>query len=65
MTSKYVMFYLKENSNQKDFLQNENLEIIPIDIVVQFFTHENVVCIHLCNECKRSNALDRTCKFVD
>ena len=36
--------------------ENLNLEIIPIYLVVQYFPHENIVCIHLCNECKRSNA---------
>ena len=34
-----------------DLLQNQNLETVPIDIVAQYFPHDNIVCIHLCNEC--------------
>ena len=37
--------------NPQDPLQNQNLEIVPIDIVVQFFTHENIAGSHSCNEC--------------
>ena len=37
-------------------LQNENLETVPVCIVWQCFPHDNIVCIHLCDEFKRSNA---------
>ena len=39
-------------------LQNQNLETIFICIVVLCFKHGNVVCIHVYDECKRSNALN-------
>ena len=38
--------------------QNQNLGIIPIYIVVLCFPHDNVVCVHLCEECKKSNVLN-------
>ena len=51
-------FLLKLILILQDLLQSQNLEIIPIDIVVLYHAHDNVVCIHLCNDCKRSNAPD-------
>ena len=39
-------------------LQNQNLGIIQIYIVVQCFPHFNIVWIHWCDECKRSNVLN-------
>ena len=39
----------------KIFLQNQSLETIPICIVLQCFPHDNIVCVHLYDECKRSN----------
>ena len=38
--------------------QNQNLEPILICIVVRCFPHSNIVWIHMCDECKRSNALN-------
>ena len=37
-------------------LQNQRLETILICIVVLCFPHSNIACIHMCDECKRSNA---------
>ena len=42
-------------SNLLSHRQNQNLEIIPIYIVVLRFPHDNIVWIHLCDECERSN----------
>ena len=39
-------------------LQNQSLETILICIVVLCFLHSNIACIHMCDECKRSNALN-------
>ena len=39
------------------FPQNQNLETILICIVVRCFPHDNIVWIHSCDECKRSNVL--------
>ena len=38
--------------------QNQNLEIIPICILVLCFPHNNIVWIHWCDECKISDALN-------
>ena len=43
--------------------QNQNLEIIPIYIVVRCFPHDNIVWIHLCDELKRSNVLN-VCRML-
>ena len=40
----------------QSLLQNQNLEVILICIVVLCFPHNNIACIHMCDECKRSNA---------
>ena len=53
-----TMFHLNWILSLRDLLQSQNLELIPIDIVVQCFPLDNIVCNHLCNECKRSNALN-------
>ena len=39
----------------RDLLQNQNLEIILVYNVVLHFTHNNIVGIHLCDECTRSS----------
>ena len=36
---------------------NRSLETVPTCIVWQFSPHDNVVCIHMCDECKRSNEI--------
>ena len=37
-------------------MQNQNLETIQVCIVVLCYPHNNIACIHLCDECTRSNA---------
>ena len=53
---KYVRFRPMLISNLPNHRQNQNLEIIPIYIAVLCFPRDNIVWIHLCDECKRSNA---------
>ena len=55
MTSKNAVFLQKWILNPQDLLQNQSLETIPICIVLQCFPHDNIVCVHLYDECKRSN----------
>ena len=38
--------------------QNPNLETILICNVVLCFPYNNIACIHMCDECKKSNALN-------
>ena len=45
-------------SNLRDLLQNLSLETVPVCIVLQYYPHHNTVCIHLYDECKRSNDSD-------
>ena len=49
-----TMFLLMLTLNLQDLLQNQNLEIIPVDSVVQYFPHYNTLCFHMCDECKIS-----------
>ena len=38
--------------------QNQNLEAILVCIVVLYVPHDNIVWVHLCDECKRLNVLN-------
>ena len=40
-----------------DLRRNQSPETILICIVVLYFTHDNIVWIHMCDECVRSNVL--------
>ena len=42
-------------SSLQGLLQNQNPETILICIVVLYFPHDNIVWIHMCDECTRSN----------
>ena len=53
-----TMFNLTWISNLQDLLQSQNLDIVLMDSVAQYFPHHNTVCSHLGNDCKRSNALN-------
>ena len=33
--------------------QSHNLETVPVCIVWQYYPHDNIVCIHMCDECER------------
>ena len=34
--------------------QNRSLEIVPACIVSQYYRHDNILCIHMCDECVKS-----------
>ena len=51
------------NSNLPSHRHNQNLGIIPIYFVVLSFPHDNIVWIHLCNECVKSNVLN-VCRML-
>ena len=53
---KYTEFLLMLILNLPGLLRNQNLEIFPICIVVLCFPHNNIVGIHLYDECARSKA---------
>ena len=55
---KCIRVHLMFTLNLQGLLQNHNLETILICIVVLCFPHNNIVRIHTCDECKRSNALN-------
>ena len=43
----------------QDLLQNRSLEIVPACTVQQCYPHDNIVCIHMCDECMKSNRFRR------
>ena len=49
-----IMFLQKWILNLQDLPQNQSPKTVPICIVWQFFPHDNIVCIHLCDECMKS-----------
>ena len=49
---KYTEFL---TSSLQGLLQNQSLETILICSVVLCFPENNIACIHMCDECKRSN----------
>ena len=53
---KCTEFLLMLTSRPRGHLQNQNLETILICFVVLCFPHNNIACIHMCDDCKRSNA---------
>ena len=56
MTSKKrTMFHPKWILIPQDLPQNQSLETVPICIALQYFPHNTIVCIHMCDECKKSN----------
>ena len=64
---KYIRVHLMLILSLQGLPQNQNLERILICIVVLCFPRSNIVWIHVCDECTRSNALnvrDCTSKFV-
>ena len=50
----HTMFLQKWILNPQDLLQNRSLETVSISIVLHCFPHDNVVCIHLCDEYMKS-----------
>ena len=55
---KCTMFLQKWILNPQDLLQNWSLETVPICIVWQYFPHDNIVGIHVCDECMKANELN-------
>ena len=51
---KCIRFHLMLIWNPRGLVQNQNLETILINIVVLYFPHDNIVCTHMYNECKKS-----------
>ena len=51
---RYIMFLQKWILNLQDLPQSQNLETVPICIVFQCYPHDNIVCIHLCDEYMKS-----------
>ena len=47
------MLHQKQISSLQGLLQNQSLETILICNVVLCFPNNNIVCTHLCDECKR------------
>ena len=46
--------------NLQRLQQNPSLEMNLIDNVGLYYPHDNIVCSHLCDECKKSNELSVT-----
>ena len=53
---KCTEFYLMSTSSPQGLLQNQSVEIILVCIVVLCSPHNNIACIHMCDEYKISNA---------
>ena len=51
---KRTMFTQKWILNLQDLPRSQNLETVPICIVWQYFPHDNIVCIHSCDEYMKS-----------
>ena len=46
-------------SNPQDLPRSQSLETVPVCIVAQYFPHDNIVCIHLYDECMKSIEIRR------
>ena len=51
---KHIMFSLKWILNLQDLLRSQSLETVPVCIVLQYYPHNNTVCIHMCDEYLKS-----------
>ena len=51
---KCTMFLQEWILNPQDLLQSRSLETVPICTVCQCFPHDNIVCLHLCDEYLKS-----------
>ena len=52
---KRTMFLQKWILNLQDLPRNQSLETVPVCIVSQCHPHNNIICIDMCDECRRSN----------
>ena len=48
------MFLQKWISNLQDLARSQSLETVPVCIVWQDYPHDNIVCIHSCDEYMKS-----------
>ena len=48
------MFLQRWISNLQDLLRSQSLEIVLVCIVLQYYPHDNSVCIHMYDECMKS-----------
>ena len=48
------MFLQKWILNRQDLPQNQSLETVPVCILLQCYPHNNIVCILMYDECKKS-----------
>ena len=48
---KWTMFLQKWISIFQDLPRSQSLETVPVCIVLQYYPHDNIVCIHMCDEC--------------
>ena len=51
---KCTMFLQKWISNLQDLPRSQSLETVPVCIVLQYYPHDNIVCIHMCDEYMKS-----------
>ena len=51
---KFTMFLQKWISNLQDLRRSQSLETVPVCIVLQYYPHDNIVCIHMCDEYVKS-----------
>ena len=49
-----TMFLQKWISNLQDLLRSQSLETVPVCIVWQYYPHDNIVCIRICDEYMKS-----------
>ena len=51
---KHIMFLQKWILNLQDLPQSHSPKTVPICIAQQYFPHDNIVCIHSCDEYMKS-----------
>ena len=56
---KCTKFHLKLTSSLQGLLQNQSLEVIQVYIAVLYIPHNNIVGMHLCDECTESKRAKR------
>ena len=70
---KCTMFLQKWLLNLQDLPRSQSLEKVPVFVVLQYFPHDNLVRIHMCDECLKKNQAfvtsfgplsNRSCKLI-
>ena len=54
MTSHNAQRSSRSGFNPEDLPQNQSLDTVPVCFVLQCYPHNNIVCIHMHDECKKS-----------